>query len=320
MNWLFSKKHPADNQVVLGIDGGGTKTHAILANADGTKLKEVFGGPTNPASVGLASAVETLGKLLHDVLKNQPKPAVTILGLAGIDTPEDTRQFFLATAELRKVHGLDSFEVINDSLIALANGSTAENALVLIAGTGSICYGRTPKKEWRAGGMDYLLSDEGSGYWIGLEILREVVRSSDGRAKPNVFSDLVKEHFSIRAIDELKTAVYSPLLSKSEIAKVAMLWDTGIRAQDEFALNLLDKVVNELLQLVSAVARALSLEKAPFDLVLAGSIATHPSVEPLLRARLLSEFPQLSIIIPTTPPVYGALTLAQKKLKNQAKS
>lgn len=321
MSWFFSKHKRVDKDgIVLGIDGGGTKTQAVLAAPDGQVLKEVYGGPTNPASVGLDQAVITLGVLVADVLKNHPSPAVTVLGLAGIDTPEDERQFFLATQQLRQRYSLSNFSITNDGVIALANGSQAENALILIAGTGSICLGRTATKEWRAGGMDYLLSDEGSGYWLGLEILKGVVRSADGRAKPTIFSELVKKHFNIREIEDLKTAVYSPLLSKTQIADVARLWDAGLTQHDALAIELLDRVEKELTDLVRAVVHALDLGEKTFDLVLAGSIAKQQQVEPRLRDCLSREFKQISILVPTTPPVFGAVTLARKKLQNQTKT
>lgn len=301
---------------ILGIDGGGTKTQAVLAMADGSVIKEVTGGPTNPASNGLSAAVAEFQKVIETIVADQPTPAVVVVGLAGIDTPLDAEQFLAAIEPVKQGFGITNLTVVNDAEIALENGSQADNAVILIAGTGSVCYGRTPRASWRAGGMDYLLSDEGSGYWLGKSILRAVVRAHDGRRPPTVFTDLVFEHFGINSIESLKQKVYNPPLSKTQVAAVSQLWDKGLAVADDVALNLQDRAVRQLNSLVQAVVKTLKVETDPFDLVLAGSIATHQAIETFLRARLKEEYPQVNIVVPATPPVFGAIKMA-KKLINQ---
>lgn len=297
---------------ILGIDGGGTKTQAVLAMADGAVVKEATGGPTNPASNGLAAALVEFQNVLATVLVDQPTPEVVVVGLAGIDTPLDAEQFLAAIEPIKQAHGITNLMVVNDAEIALENGTQADNALILIAGTGSVCYGRTPRASWRAGGMDYLLSDEGSGYWLGKSILRAVVRAHDGRRPPTVFTDLVFAHFDINSIEGLKQKVYNPPLSKTQVAAVSQLWDKGLEMGDDVALNLQDRAVRQLHALAQAVVKTLKVETDPFDLVLAGSIATHQGIETFLRARLKEEYPQVNIIIPATPPVFGAVKMAKK--------
>ncbi len=297
---------------ILGIDGGGTKTQAVLAMADGSVITELTGGPTNPASNGLEAAVIEFQAILEKILQGQPTPESVVLGLAGIDTALDAETFLAAIEPFTVAMGLPRCVVVNDAEIALENGSQADNALILISGTGSICYGRTPRMSWRAGGMDYLLSDEGSGYWMGRSILRSVVRAADGRRPPTQFTNLVFDHFGISSIDELKQRVYNPPLTKTQVAAVAQLWEAALAMGDDVATSLQDRAVRQLNGLVNAVVKALSLETDPFDLVLAGSIATHQAIITFLRARLREEYPQVNIVIPTGPPVFGAVKMAKK--------
>lgn len=297
---------------ILGIDGGGTKTQAILAMSDGSTIKEVTGGPTNPASNGLTAALTELEKILEKLLKGQPAPGVAVMGLAGIDTPKDAEVFLEAVQPVIHEFGIKNLEVLNDAEIALENGTTADNAVILISGTGSVCFGRTPRMTWRAGGMDYLLSDEGSGYWLGRSILRAVVRAADGRRPPTLFTDLVFDHFAINSIAELKQKVYNPLLTKTQVAALSKLWDPALAKADPLAKELQGQIINHLVDLVGAVVSALKLQTDPFDLVLAGSIATHPAIQTFLHSRLKSEYPIPTIVTPTTPPVYGAVKMAKK--------
>ncbi len=312
---LFPIKNLSE-KTVLGIDGGGTKTHAVLATLDGEKLTEVIVGPTNPAAVGWQEAKNNFQALIEKIGRLQKIPEVVVMGSAGLDTKADIDDFHKMVKPILKKWKIIQFELMNDAQIALYNGTTATECAILIAGTGSICLGKLNDKTHIAGGLDYLLADEGSGYWIGLRLLQHVVRGLDGRCPKDELVDKVFSHLKVENLAELKRRVYNPPMNKAEIASLTKFWIEGLTEDNQFCFGLLNEVVGELEGLVSAVARALFEDGKNWDLVLAGSIALLPAVETRLRARLTALYPKCNIIVPEKPPVWGAVEMGielQKK-------
>src|SRR5258705_13751437 len=155
---------------VLGIDAGGTKTVCLLADEQGTIVSEGRGGGANLQSSG-ELAVE---KVLHEVMEiaigdRAITPSAICLGIAGVDRENDERT---VRAIMRRIGYKSRVLVVNDALIALVAGAEDSPGIVVIAGTGSIVYGRNAAGEAaRAGGWGHMIGDEGSGYWIGREAL-----------------------------------------------------------------------------------------------------------------------------------------------------
>ena len=317
----FGASAPSVKQpVVLGMDGGGTKTEILVADLEGKIIASHVGGPTNLAAVPESEALDNLETTLSAVFQNLRRVDVqcAVVGMAGVDTPSDETRFHYVADAVFASFGIENYTLLNDSAVALANGSTSPDAIILIAGTGSICFGHNVKGETaRAGGMDYLLADEGSGYWIGRKVLRAVVRANDGRGPATALTSLVLEHFKIKQVHELKQKVYEQQLSKMGVAQLAKVWEAALLQNDQIALHIQEQILDKLLALVSAVARSLSFSQGPFDLVLAGSITQLPVVEPHLRARLKDAYPQIQIVVPQTTPAHGAIALALKNVQKE---
>src|SRR2546423_12777573 len=165
---------------VLGIDAGGTKTVCLLADERGTMLSEGRGPGANLHVAG-ELAVE---KVLHEVMEEaigerSVEPAAICLGIAGVDREDEERT---VRAIMRRIGHKSRVLVVNDALIALVAGAGDAPGIVIIAGTGSIVYGRNGGGEAaRAGGWGHIIGDEGSGYWIGREALAAVMRAADRR-------------------------------------------------------------------------------------------------------------------------------------------
>src|SRR5262249_13879716 len=142
-------------------------------------------------------------------------PAAICLGIAGVDRPADE-------AVVRGVMSRIGYNakglVGNDALIALQAGIGDAPGIVIVAGTGSIAYGRHLGEAARAGGWGYVLGDEGSGYWIGRLALRAVVRHVDGRGKPTSLTPLLLAHFNVTRASELIQKVYHDDINPAAIA------------------------------------------------------------------------------------------------------
>lgn len=297
----------------LAVDGGGTKTEVLCADENGTVVGRGFSGATSLGSttVGAASfnlreavrqATETLGESF--TIKH------LVVGLAGMDNIQEEELAKQLFANVLSNYTIEKFTLINDSWIALANGSDKQNALVLIAGTGSICIGKNEQGATaRVSGMDYLLSDQGSGYEIGRKVMRAAVKSYDGRIKQSILEELVCKHFSISSIADLKQEVYNPVLNKIQVAELAPLCSHACEMGDEAAMNIIHHETDELYIMASTVIQKLAFA-AEFDFVLSGSVAKIDFIERKLLERIKETFPNMHCIVPEKSPVFGALKLA----------
>lgn len=304
-------------KLFLGIDGGGTKTDVICTDEHGTEFGTGSSGPTNLTSTSVGAASFNLKEAVRQALEKVSQEyqlESVVMGLAGLDTEQEYEIAHKTFLEIIKLFGGQQLTLMNDSMIALANGTDSPNAVILISGTGSICYGRNAQGATeRTGGMDFLLTDQGSGYDIGRHVLREAVKSADGRRSKTVLEQLVCEHFGIQSIAHLKNEVYNPPLSKIEIAELAQLCSRGYDAHDEAAMDIFKWSEVELVLLAATTLKKLHLENTPTDLVLSGSILSIGHVRQALEARLKQDFPSITIVFPEKPPMYGALKLALKE-------
>lgn len=301
-------------KVFIGIDGGGTKTDAVVIDENQKELGKGSSGPTNLTSTTVGAASFNLKEAVRQALENIPQEreiAGVVMGLAGLDSEHEYEIAHKTFMDILKPFGISKFVLVNDSWIALANGTDNPNALIVISGTGSICWGRNAAgKTAKTGGMDYLLTDQGSGYDIGRHVLREAVKSFDKRRPKTVLEELVCQHFGIRSIEYLKTEVYSPVLSKVEVAEVAQLCSVAYTQGDAAAKEIFKWAETELVLMVKTVINELQLSAVPIDIVLAGAILSIDHVSEAVRSQLLVEFPQIKFIIPDKPPVCGALKMA----------
>ncbi len=303
---------------LLAVDGGGTKTHVLCADAQGQVVGEGLSGPTNLTAAEPEEASFNLLEGIRQATEKLPAEKNVrklVMGLAGLDTKNEAevaQRFF--TQALAHLH-IQETMLVNDIVIAQYSGTDKNEAVTLIAGTGSQCFGRNEQgQEVKVGGMDFLLSDQGSGYAIGLEVLRQAVKSFDQVIAQTQLEKLVCDQFHIATIGELKDKVYHPLLKKTEVAELAKVCEQAAMQNDVVAREIFQHAVDDLFAMVATVMRRLSITDRELDCVMVGSIARTSLIQTPLSQRLQSTYPHLHIIFPEKQPVYGALSLA---LRNQ---
>lgn len=298
----------------LAIDGGGTKTKVLCADEQGQVVGEGLAGPTNLTATSVGAASFNLREGIRQATDGLPdgwQVTRMVMGLAGMDTPHDYEAAMKVFSQVLSQYAIQDFQLVNDTVIALASGTDRQEAIVLIAGTGTNCYGRNAEgKEVIVGGQDFLLADQGSGYEIGRAVLRYAVKSFDGRIEKTVLEQMVCEYFEIPTIAELKDKVYNPLMSKSEIGSVSVLCSQAFEQGDPIARTIFDHVIEELYITVSVALTRLGLTSSGADLVAVGSVNKIPYIQERLAEKLISFCPHLQIIHPAKGPVDGALKLA----------
>lgn len=300
----------------LAADGGGTKTDVLCSDEMGNIIGQGGSGPTNLTSTSVGAASfnlnEAVRQSIEPIIDSEADFVSFAMGLAGLDTDTETQIALEVFMRSLMKYQISNFYLVNDSVIALENGSDSSNALVLISGTGSIAYGRNDRGETaKAGGMDYILTDQGSGYYIGRQVLREAVKSFDGRRPKTVLEQMVCQHFRVNSISEIKNQVYNPPLTKIEVAELSYLCSDAFATGDEAATMIFEHAVDELELHAVTVIEKLNFADKPFDLVLTGAVIQLDYFKQHLSERLQKKFSSLNLIFPSTPPVYGAMKIAR---------
>src|SRR2546428_6456236 len=194
---------------VLGIDAGGTKTVCLLANEHGAVLSEGRSTGANLHASGELEVEKVLHEVMEDALGDRDITTAAIcLGIAGVDRDDEART---VRAIMRRIGHKSRVLVVNDALIALVAGAKDAPGIVIIAGTGSIVYGRNAGGQAaRAGGWGHMIGDEGSGYWIGREAGAGVMRAAAGRGPAPPPGRDILAHFSVNHVSRLPRILYEP--------------------------------------------------------------------------------------------------------------
>ena len=304
---------------VLGIDVGGTKTVCLLGDEKGRIVSTASGAGANLQAVGETGLEKVLHTVMEEaVAKEGINPSVICLGIAGVDRPDDAA---VVHSIMRRIGYQARILVVNDALIALQAGIGDAAGVVIVAGTGSIAYGRDRNGyAARAGGWGYVLGDEGSGYWIGRLALRAVVHQADGRGEPTSLTPQVLAHFGVQRPEELIQTVYYQDLKPSAIAVLARCVQQARDDGDAVATAILERGARELVSAAASVTAQLDLRDDDFAFVLAGGLF---QMAPCLRdqvTRLLPLIaPQSSTIHLEVEPALGAVQLALAEIHGGAR-
>jgi N-acetylglucosamine kinase-like BadF-type ATPase len=297
----------------LGVDGGGSKTLAVIVNAQGEEVGRGLAGSSNYTAIGLEQAVQNIFSSVTQALQplgKQIHPHRAWLGLAGFDRPIDSVQLSSHLQELASL-----VHITNDAELAF---SVLPDAIgvVLIAGTGSISLGRNIQGQaTRAGGWGHLLGDEGSGYFLGHQALLAAVRAADGRGPHTCLLDLILQHWQLHTSDDIIGAVYN---TTEEKAKIAQLADCVIQAQiagDTIAHAIVQNAVNELVLTVKTVRQKLGLASdQPIPLAISGGLLLH---QPHFRIQVLEQLHSQLTISDVVQVEQPALSAAQTMITTE---
>ncbi len=298
----------------LGVDAGGTHTVCLLADGKQTILGRGQAGPGNMSAVGLAAGVAVVREAVSQAWQAaglSPRPAtVACLGVSGVDRPREKQALADALASHALAHRL---VIVTDAMIALAAGSPSGVGVVVIAGTGTIAWGRNRAGAvQRSGGWGYILGDEGSAFDIGLTGLRAVVRAHDGRGEPTALTQLILEQWQLARPEDLRAVVYKqPAAPRPEIAALAPVVERAARQGDVVASRIYAHAAQEMALAARAVIASLGMQNEPVEIVLSGGVyqAGDLITVPFLHA--LREFaPQARAIRLEQEPAIGAVHVA----------
>lgn len=295
---------------VLGIDAGGTKTLALLADADGHIIREGRAGAANLRTEGELEVEKTLHAVIEQACEGLDSPITAVcLGVAGVDREDDSR---IIRDLVRRLGFRSNALIVNDALIALVAGAGPNPGVVLVSGTGSIAYGVSHRGvAARSGGWGPTLGDEGSGYWIGRRALAAVMRDFDGRGPATDLTPMVLHHFSLSRPEMLVSEIYFQPQGRRTIAALAAVVDRARAEGDPVALDIMCHASEELALAAGSVIGRLEMRGEQFPVLLAGGVLREIHwLADDVRGRLSEIAPRSHVAPLTQEPALGAVRLA----------
>lgn len=289
----------------IGIDGGGTKTEAVLCDAQGTVLAWAYGESTNPADLGADTAAGRMIDLLDRLLQAANGRETEIDGLyAGVSgagsAPLGGR---IQERLLDCFPRLHNCRCTSDALNSFYGELGRRDGIALIAGTGASAFCVHAGEIRQVDGWGYLIDDAGGGFWIGSAVLRAAFRARDGRGPHTVLEEWAEKKLET-PLSKAIPQIYAG--GKRYVASFAPLVFEAAGQGDAVAVGIVQTAADELVLHLNACAAAFSGTGA-IPCVRSGSLWKSPLLCREVEKRAGERYQFYEALM---PPVYGALTAA----------
>lgn len=291
-------------RLYLGIDGGQSSTTALIGDETGRELGEGVAGPCN--HVGAAerrakffSAVGESVRLAAEAAGVEASFTAVCAGFSGGSADKD--------ALTRELIRAEHYKITHDAEIALSGATAGEAGIIVIAGTGSIAYGRNQLgKTARAGGWGYVFGDEGGAFDIARQAIRAILREEEGWGPPTLLRSALLSATNSSSANELLHLCYTDAYPRERVAQFARLVDECAAQGDRVAATLLEQAGQELAGIASGVRRSLFEQDELVHVYPVGG--TWSSDRLRSRFELLLELDDATKVRPPLhPPAFGAL-------------
>jgi N-acetylglucosamine kinase-like BadF-type ATPase len=301
------------SQYFLGVDGGQSSTTAIIGDESGRVLGVGLGGPSNHAGAaeGRAKFVNAIrasvgAACMQAGLEAWVRFSSSCLGLSG--GPAD-KQLLLG-----QILASDRTLVTDDATIALSGALAGDPGIVVIAGTGSIAFGRNAQgRTARAGGWGYLFGDEGGAFWIVREAFRAALGWEEGWGSPTALRAILLDATGARNMNDLMHRSYTPEYPRPRLASLALQVNYAAEAGDPVACQILRDAALELAGLAHAVRSQLFAASETLPCAYVGGVFHSRGLRRGFREALERE-PRLVATAPIHHPAVGALMEAYRSV------
>lgn len=304
-------------QYVVGVDGGGSKTHVIVATQRGKELASVTGDASAVTPGGAISSAEVIADLVREALTQAEltdRPQLLVAGVAGTGREKEQKALLRA---LRNQSLAEEVKVVPDAEVALADAFGVEGAgILLISGTGSVAFGRGPTGTLRrCGGWGPVAGDEGSGAWIGRRALSVVTSSADEREPESRLTGALMTALELETVEDI--IPWAAKATPKDLAALATHVTTLAADRDLRSNSICTVAAEELVLHVRTLARQLFVdERAAVPVALAGGMLARGSfLRRLVEHRLKSAVPGAALHAEDVVPARGAVKLAAAALK-----
>ncbi|MCK6603472.1 MAG: hypothetical protein HUU43_08475 [Ignavibacteriaceae bacterium] len=299
----------------IGMDGGGTKTHCVVTDELKNILYECRGGHSNFLMFGVDTVTETIISLLkesRDALKfSFDQVESVVLGTTGAGRRNDAERLENNVIARLKEENivLKRFRVESDARIALEAAFPGMSGSIIIAGTGSIMFGKDAEgRVYRVGGFGRHIGDEGSGTMIGKKGLIAVARALDLRGEPTLISELVKSKIKVDSVSDLITEIYT---NNFDIASAAPVVIEAAEKGDAAAQKILDEESSNLVIHISAMMKQMKTDTLRVSFI-GGVITNDNHFSRLLMEKIKNELPGVEVVVSENSPAFGAVIMAME--------
>lgn len=306
---------------VVGVDGGGTKTEAVILDAQQRVLGSGLSGPSNPLRVGITGAAANVREAIDNACANaklrRGDLVAAEIGLAGARRAELRERMRETLSSI----GVGEIEVVTDADIALYGATDGAPGIVVIAGTGSICCGINSRgKRFCAGGWGPIAGDEGGGAWLARRALRAIAYASDGRGPKTLLTELACAYFHVTTADDLTTAIYAPTITNERLAGFGRDVVEAAKRKDAAAYQIVVDGGTELGLAVAAVIRQLQMERDRFQIAYVGGVfrASGDMILAPLKNEVKQVAPRAYFEPPHFAPAVAAARMARERINHIA--
>jgi len=257
---------------VVGVDGGGTKTIAALADSKGKIIKTAESGPSSPRNIGIEKATTNVSMAIRGVLKKRVKIIFTFIGLPCVAEEFVTKKKEIKESFKRKLPIIfrGKVEIGSDQDVAFRSGTDKKTGILIIAGTGSVIRGWKKGKQVHISGWGWL-ADEGSAFFVGQEVYRSIFKSLDGRGFKTLLKNMAFKKLKVKRAEDFAALIYSK--NPTEIIPVlSVVCDEASKKGDRVARAIMIEAAKELIIGAGSAIKRLRMETISFPVVLVGGI------------------------------------------------
>ena len=291
--------------LILGIDGGGTKTEFAVATTDGRVLKSFKRGGCNPNDIGFDATFKIISEGIHEMLLAYPSLRAVFCGISGIASGNYAKR--MADTLSEKYPSL-KFKVQNDSANLFAFDDSA--GMAVICGTGSVVFVKKGADILRVGGWGHLFDDFGSGYSIGKAAVSLALSEEDSLLSESLISKKLKSELGSSTLWGAIDSLYKG--GKPFIASLAHTVFEAYAENDAHAIEIIDQNAKRLAEMLNIGVR---VHGATPRAIASGGIFEHYTD---IMLKHLAKYTDTEILISTLPPIYGACRQARSLLCNIA--
>lgn len=296
----------------IGVDGGQSSTRAVIADEWGRVL--AFGTGPECDHITAPNGYERNQAAIHGALEealanaNAIPSEIVAIGMGLTSAPRELNAQPIFEQILREISQPEHIWIDHDAATNLAGASAGAPGVMVIAGSGSIAYGiNEDGEEGRAGGLGYLMGDEGSAWWIGISALQAAAAAEDGRGPDTALLPFVLDRYNLPTIRHIHTFMYADTFRRTMVSDITV--DVArLAGTDDVARTIMTEAGQRLATMVLATIRQIYRSGDEVDVYPTGGVfRARELVMTPFSEKLLDEWPHVNIIEPHFEPVIGAL-------------
>ncbi len=301
---------------VLGIDQGGTKTHAMIADENGNVLGLAQSGGACHSTQGLSVSMNMVEEAVEAALKQSgitlSQISAVTAGMTGLDWKEEK---VLLTQALQKLFPAQSIQVVNDCIIAMRAGTHKKRCCVLCAGTGLNCAIRKDDTQEFIYGF-YISEEHQGGYALGKKTLQKIFDAEVGLQPPTLLTEMLLEFFQVADVTTLLKRTVTGGIDTGKKTEIPLLLEQAAEKNDMLALHILEEYGRSIARYVIGGLKRFDMLSEEIEVILSGSIfkLKLPVLLDALSAEIHRFAVHAKIINCRYEPIVGAVLMALEQL------